>query len=92
LIKEYIESWLKKRIDYELQAKGRAKINNTGWKKLKNYHLRNYIKQLDNPFGFLFQLKYKHRGLFKDISCANRLYYVELDKRNEKMGLTKKEW
>lgn len=87
MIDEYIESWLKKRIDYELQAKGRAKINNEGWRKLKSYHLKSYLKEIDNPFGLLFQLKYKYKGLFRDVSCANRLYYVELEKRNEKMGL-----
>lgn len=87
MINEYIESWLKQRIDYELQARGRAKINNEGWRKLKNYHLRNYIKQLDSPFGFLFNLRFKHKSLFKDISCANKLYHVELEKRNERMGL-----
>ncbi len=87
MIDEYLNSWVQRRIDYELQAKGRAKINNEGWRKLKNYHLRSYIKQLDNPFGFLFQLKYRHKHIFKQVSCASRLYYIELEKRNEKMGL-----
>ena len=87
LINDYLDSWVKKRIDYELQAKGRAKINGEGWKKLRNYHLICYIKQLQNPFAFLFQLKFKHKNIFKEISCANTVYYRELKKRNEKMGL-----
>lgn len=91
MINEYLDSWVKKRIDYELQAKGKAKINNDAWKKLRNYHLMNYIKKLQNPFGFLFHLKFKHKNIFRQISCANTIYYVELKKRNEKMGLKVKE-
>jgi hypothetical protein len=89
MINEYLDSWIKKRIDYELQVKGRAKINGDGWRKLRNYHLKNYVKQLHNPFAFLFHLKFKHKNIFKHISCANIVYYTELEKRNEKMGLKK---
>lgn len=89
MINEYLESWVKKRIDYELQVRGKAKINNDGWRKLRNYHLMNYARQLQNPFAFLFHLKFKHKNVFKQISCANIVYYLELEKRNEKMGLKK---
>jgi len=67
MINEYLDSWIKKRIDYELQVKGKAKINGDGWRKLRNYHLKSYLKQLQN------------------------VYYSELEKRNEKMGLKKAE-
>lgn len=87
MINDYLESWIKKRIDYELQVKGKAKINGDGWRKLRNYHLANYVRKLNNPFGFLFQLRYKYKNIFKQISCANTIYYVELKKRNDKMGV-----
>ena len=87
MINEYLDSWVKKRIDYELQVKGKAKINGDGWRKLRNYHLKSYVRQLPNPFAFMFQLKFKHKNIFRQISCANTVYYVELKKRNEKMGL-----
>ncbi len=91
MINEYLDSWIKKRIDYELQVKGKAKINGDGWRKLRNYHLKSYLKQLQNPFAFLFHLKFKHKNIFKQVSCANIVYYSELEKRNEKMGLKKAE-
>jgi hypothetical protein len=91
MINEYLDSWIKKRIDYELQVKGKAKLNGDSWRKLRNYHLKSYVKQLQNPFAFLFHLKFKHKNIFKQISCANIVYYSELEKRNERMGLKKTE-
>ena len=87
MINEYLDSWVKRRIDYELQVKGKAKLNGDGWRKLRNYHLTNYVQKLDNPFAFLFHLKFKHKNIFKQISCANNIYYLELEKRNEKMNV-----
>lgn len=89
MINEYLDSWVKKRIDYELQVKGKAKLNGDGWRKLRAYHLMSYVRELQNPFGFLFQLKFKHKNIFRQISCANKVYYIELKKRNDKMGLKK---
>jgi hypothetical protein len=87
MIDEYLNSWIKRRIDYELQVKGKARIGNEGWRKLRNYHLVNYVKKLENPFSFLFELKFKYKNIFKQVSCANKIYYSELEKRNKKMGL-----
>jgi hypothetical protein len=87
LINEYLESWVQKRIDYELMAKGRAKLNKDCWRKLRTYHMQNYVKKLDNPFSFLFNLKFKHRELGKHIPCINTLYYKELEKRQAKFAL-----
>jgi hypothetical protein len=85
-INDYLNSWVLKRIDYELQVKGRAKLNNDAWRKLRSYHLCNYINNLDNPFSFLFQLRYKHKNVFKQVACANKLYVIELNKRQEKFN------
>ena len=90
LVNSYLNSWAVKRIDYELMVKGRAKINNDGWRKLRNYHLRNYLKSLDNPFAFLFLLKFKHKSIFKQVSSASTLYYRELKARNEGFNITTK--
>lgn len=87
MINDYLNSWVRKKIDYELMAKNKAKINNEGWRKLRSYHLISYIKELENPFSFLFHLKFKHKNIFYQVSSANKLYYNELKKRNEKMGL-----
>ena len=88
MVNEFLDSWVQKRIDYELMAKGRAKLNNDAWRKLRGYHLKNFLKTLDNPFGFLFQLKFRHKHVYKQITCANKLYYSELSKRNERMGVS----
>jgi len=83
LIDEYLNSWVQKRIDCELQAKNRAKINNEGWRKLRSYHLKRYIEQIENPFGFMFALRYKYKHIFRQVSSANKLYMVTLEKRNQ---------
>ena len=72
-----------KRIDYELMVKGKAKINNDGWNKLRGYHFKSYISQLDNPFGFIFHLRYKCKQVYKQVPCANKIYSVILNKRRE---------
>ncbi len=82
-LNEYMDSWVQKRIDYEMMAKGRAKLNAYCWRKLRNYHLQNYVKRLDNPFGFLFTLKYKRKDIAKNLPSLNTLYVQELRKRQE---------
>lgn len=82
-ISEYLNSWVQKRIDCELQAKGKAKLNNYCWRKLRKYHLQNYLDKIDNPFSLLFDMKYKQK-MQKQIEGLNSLYYKELEKRQEK--------
>jgi hypothetical protein len=87
IVEQYLESWVHKRIDYELMAKGRAKLNKDCWRRLRTYHLQSYVKKLDNPFGFLFKLKFRHRELHRQVPSINDLYYRELHRRQEKFNL-----
>lgn len=89
-ITHYLDSWIIHRLDCEVLAKGRAKINGTAWKKLRYYHLDRYLQQVEVPFGFIFNLRYKHTNVYKQIPCANKLYVVYLIKRQEEFNERKR--
>lgn len=80
-IHEYLNSWVKRQIDCEIMAKGKAKINNDGWRKLKGYHLETYVNSIDNPFGFLFELKFKNSDIARRLPNINELYRKSLKDR-----------
>ena len=71
----YFDSWngyqghIKKKID------GICHVNSKGWRKLQDYHLDNYLKTLDNPHAFLFNVKYFHKGVYKQVPPMARYYY-----------------
>lgn len=78
---EYLESrdlfvyHTKKKIE------GKCHINNKGWAKLDDYHLDKFLIKIDNPFGFLFNVKSFHTDLYSDISCMPRYYHKYRRKR-----------
>lgn len=80
-IDTYLTSWAIYRIDCELRIRNRAKINADGWRKLRQFHLEQYINREESPFAFMFALKFKHQRIFKQISSANEIYKVSLQKR-----------
>lgn len=82
-VKHYLDSWAIYRIDCEIRVKNRAKINNEGWRKLRQYHLEQYVSNLPCSFGFMFALRYKHKNIYKSISCAKSVYDVALRKRHQ---------
>jgi hypothetical protein len=86
-IKDYLDSWVQRRIDYELVIKGRAKLNSGSWRKLRNYHLQDYVGKLDNQFSFLFNLKFRYRNLNKHLDSLGSLYQIALRKRQEKFDI-----
>lgn len=58
-------------------------INNKGWQKLKEYHLEMYLKGTPNPFGFLFNIKMRHRNIYKQIHCMPKFYHKYLKLRQK---------
>lgn len=80
-INDYLISWAVYRIDCDLKARNRAKINADGWRKLRQFHLEQYVSKVESPFFFMFALKFKHQKVFKQISSANEIYKVSLQKR-----------
>jgi hypothetical protein len=72
----YVENWNEFRKYCEQRAKNSdCHINNKGWHKLKEFHLENYLKNLQSPFGFLFKIKFRYPEIFNSVKCMSRYYY-----------------
>lgn len=82
-ITDYLDSWINYHVECALRTRNRAKLNADGWRKLRQYHLEQYVKSVESPFFFMFALKYKHKNIYRNIACANEVYKVTLKKRAE---------
>ena len=80
-VKHYTTSWDNFELYCTNKAKGRCHLNNSAWRKLREYHLDNYLKDIDNPFGLLFNIKTFHKDLYKSIRCMPKYYYRYAKKR-----------
>ena len=67
--KERFEHYIKRKIE------GRCHVNNKGWAKLTEYHLGNYLKELENPFGFLYNVKTFHKSVYRRTPCMVKFYH-----------------
>lgn len=56
-------------------------INNKGWRKLRDYHLDSYLKNIDNPFAFLFNMRFRYRKIFNRVGCMHKYYSKYMRKR-----------
>lgn len=54
---------------------GRCHMNNKGWAKIVDFHLDNYLKELENPFGFLYNVKNFHNNIYNSTPCMVRYYH-----------------
>ncbi len=61
---DYVDSWIKFEEYCRNKVKNKCTINSSGWKKLQEYHLSTYLSSLDNPFLFLFTMKWKYKPVF----------------------------
>ena len=75
-IEQYIYSWRDFQSRCESKVKGRCIINNKGWVKLREFHMRQFLKEHPSPFGFMFRLKYQHSRVYRRIPCAPKLYHL----------------
>lgn len=79
---KYREEWAIFQRYCEKRAKlSDCHINNKGWQKLREFHLENFIEDVKNPFGFLYNIKFKHKSLYHEIHCIPRLYHRQLKLR-----------
>jgi hypothetical protein len=54
--------------------------NSDGWSKLREFHLDKYLNNLENPYFFLFSIKWKYRNLYNSHRMA-KYYYKYLKER-----------
>lgn len=84
--KIYLSDWKKFKEYCEDRAKqADCHINNKGWHKLREYHLSNFLKDLDNPYRFLFSTKYAHRKIFNEVRCMTKYYRKYLQEKKESL-------
>jgi len=82
--KLYLGDWSKFKAYCEQRAKiANCHINNKGWNKLREFHLSNFLKGLENPYGFLFSIRFTHRKIFKEVKCMSKYYRKYSIKRQE---------
>jgi hypothetical protein len=86
-ILKYQTSWEEFRKACEIKAKNRCHLNTSAWKRLKEFHIEQYLRDMENPFGFLFVLKFYHNSFFRSIPKSACLYSFYLKKRQEDYGI-----
>ena len=79
---EYMDSWtrFKSYCDDKIK-KSDCYLNNKNWEKLREWHMEDYLTQIEQPFHFLFELKYYNRKTYESIKCLPRLYHEYKRKR-----------
>ena len=82
----YLAHWRQ----FEQYCEKRAKdadchISNKNWQRLKEFHLKQYLRGIPNKFGWLFNIKIRHQYIFQDVRCMNRIYYKYLQKQKEEI-------
>ena len=73
-INEYETSWFEFQRQCEQKIKGRCILNNTCWRKLKEWHIQEFTKKLDNPRSFFIHLKWKRPDIFHSVMGIYSLY------------------
>lgn len=72
----YLDLWSKFKFCCEHRAKiADCYINNKGWQKLREYHLNEFLSDIDNPFGFLFRIKFRYPNIYREVKCMPRYYH-----------------
>lgn len=74
-VEEYIDSWKEFETACENKAKGRCILNSKSWRKLREFHMEQWLKAHPAPFGFMFKLKHRHPLIYRSIPCAPRFYH-----------------
>lgn len=82
-INDYLDSWACFYIECTLKAKGRAHINSTGWRRLREFHFEQYISNKLEAVPFVLTMRFRYPHIYKQIGCANRIYRICLEKRRQ---------
>lgn len=82
-IENYESDWVEFRKQIEALAKGRCIITNKNWRKIRDIHMSQYLKDIENPFFFLFQVKFFHPEKYRDIKCIPKYYSMYREERNK---------
>lgn len=81
-VEQYESDWVEFKSKIESLAKGRCIITNKNWAKLQEIHLSMYLSQIDNPFSFLFQIKFFYPNKYRQVCGMPKLYHDYKQKRD----------
>ena len=84
---DYNNDWLIFRKKIEDKAKGRCIINNKNWGKLRDYHFKECVKTVSNPYGFVFKMVKLHK-IYQYVPCAYKIYYKYKKQKQEELEVT----
>ena len=82
-IDEFLASWEQFKQYCDKKAKDRCKLNTYSWKKLSEFHLEEFLKKVESPFGFLFRAKMFRPEVFRQRAEMRKMYYKELYARQQ---------
>jgi len=83
-VTQYKDDWSRFREHCTQRAKDSdCYINGKGWQKLREYHLEHYVSSLPNPYGFLYNIRRRHKPLYREVRCMPRFYYKYLRLRQK---------
>ena len=82
-VRKYIKSWIKFHDYCEEKSKGKCKLNGNAWRKLREYHLNNFVSNLNDSFLFLRFLKYRHPNIYYNISGIEKIYNKYLQQQKD---------
>lgn len=74
-MKEYLNSWENFRLRCEEKVKGVCVLSRKNWKRLREFHMEEFLKDQPSSFGFMFKMKWKYPKLYRSIHCAPYYYY-----------------
>ena len=82
----YLDLWSKFKFCCEHKAKiADCHINSKGWQKLKEFHLEEFLRNNQNPYGFLFKVRHRYRHVYRDVHCMPRFYHKYLKQRQKEL-------
>ena len=84
-IDDYLVSWEQFKTYCDKKAKDKCKLTTYSWKRLSEYHLEEFLKTTDSPFGFLFRAKMFRPEVFKQRSEMKKLYYKTMYDRQQRI-------
>lgn len=81
-LQNYEADWNLFKAMIEDLARDRCIITNKNWHKIREIHLNQYLSKIENPFFFLFQVKFFCPNEYRSIRCIPKFYHLYKQERD----------
>ena len=83
-MKEYLNSWDNFRVMCEAKVKDVCVLSRKNWKKLREFHMEQFLKSQKSSFSFMFKMKWKYPEIYRTIHCAPYYYHrARIDRQHK---------